>query len=289
MAASSRCPAIPPARLPDFDPAPTLRPVKAPLAFLLALLTVLPASAAALEQSVLQLFEQRCASCHYEGERNGRKGKKPLLTAATSLTALRRDESYILAGKPADSPLFRLVVLPEDHEDRMPQTRKPKGDPDYVPPLTAAEVAVLRQWIEAGGTAGDAGRRFTSDLDLLRLLAADLEKLPEADRADTRYLTLHNLRNLPAAVEPENDLEIYRAALAKLLNSLSWQPGIVRPEPINPERTVFRVKLSAYGWNPEMWHKLSAVYPYGLTRLGLDEWKVARLMGTDDAPFLRAD
>ncbi len=89
--------------------------------------------------SVLPILEQRCAKCHGA---NKQKGKLALHTQA-AIEAGGENGPVLAAGKPDDSELVRRILLPLDDEDHMPP--KEKAQP------TAAEVAVLRGWIAAGG------------------------------------------------------------------------------------------------------------------------------------------
>jgi len=84
------------------------------------------------------ILESRCYECHGETKQKGRlrldqrgsvfeppKGKKP----------------RVVAGKPDESTLYTLTVLPKDDADIMPA----EGEP-----LTAEQIALIRTWIEQG-------------------------------------------------------------------------------------------------------------------------------------------
>ena len=118
-------------------------------------------TATALDRQVLDLFQQRCADCHGLKQTKYSKPKKPKLDAGTDLAALRNNADYIAGtdlaalrnnadyitrGSAANSPLFQRVTLAADNEERMPESsaKEPR------PPLTLAEVGILRQWIEPG-------------------------------------------------------------------------------------------------------------------------------------------
>src|SRR5690606_31591589 len=51
--------------------------------------------------------------------------------------------AIVVAGKPADSTLFELITKEHADPDRMPN----KGEP-----LSDAEIAIIRAWIERGAT-----------------------------------------------------------------------------------------------------------------------------------------
>ncbi|MBX6313608.1 MAG: PSD1 domain-containing protein [Isosphaeraceae bacterium] len=81
---------------------------------------------------VLPLLKQRCAACHTNGKYKGG------LSMDTRETLLKAE--VVVPGKSEESPLIDRVMDP-DPEQRMP----PKG-----PPLTAEQIATLRNWIDQG-------------------------------------------------------------------------------------------------------------------------------------------
>ena len=62
----------------------------------------------------------------------------------------------------------------------------------------------------------------------------------------------------------EDELLSYRIAISKLVNSLSWGKRIVKPEPIDPDRTILRIDLRDVKWNAKIWERILEAYPYGL-------------------------
>jgi formylglycine-generating enzyme required for sulfatase activity len=83
------------------------------------------------------LLEGACISCHKADKAEGE------LKLTTRALAMHGGEhgAALVPGKPADSKLYALTVLPRDHDDIMP----PKGGP-----LTKAQTEMLRNWIEQG-------------------------------------------------------------------------------------------------------------------------------------------
>jgi len=88
-------------------------------------------------RQVKPILESACLSCH------GPDKPKGDLSIHTRAAALSGGESgtSLVPGKPDDSLLYSLTILPADDDDIMP----PKGDP-----LTKAETTILKQWIEEG-------------------------------------------------------------------------------------------------------------------------------------------
>ncbi len=232
----------------------------------LLILCALPLSAVADDAAVLKIFETRCADCHREDE-------TPILHAGINLFSLRATE-----GEP-ESILDR-VTRADGVKGRMPKSTGKPGDPGHVAPLTTEEIAALTAWAQGDSKPTVAGappeassapaampapapRPFVPLREEIRLIAADVAGLDPALRPFSRYLTLTNLANGTDTAEPQ--LETYRAALSKLLNSLSRGAKIVVPVAVDPGRTIYRLDLRDYGWTAGDWEEhLVKGYPYGL-------------------------
>lgn len=90
------------------------------------------------DKDIKPIFEKACVECH--GEKKS-KGKLKLDTLANTLKASENGKS-VIPGKSADSALVKAIArLNED--DAMPPEGKSK-------PLTAAEVGLVRAWIDQG-------------------------------------------------------------------------------------------------------------------------------------------
>jgi formylglycine-generating enzyme required for sulfatase activity len=89
-------------------------------------------------RDIQPLIESTCLSCHKDGKA---EGGLLLHTRAQAVKGGDGKGSGIVPGKPAESALYKLTVLPKGHDDVMP----PKGDP-----LTKGQTEALRQWIEEG-------------------------------------------------------------------------------------------------------------------------------------------
>jgi mono/diheme cytochrome c family protein len=182
----------------------------------------------------------------------------------------------IVPGQPEQSKLLRRV-----HDGEMPPAEeKQRPSPN--------DVAVLRRWIEAGAPDFQTIETRSETLplaELPRLIRDDLARLPERDRRFARYFTLTHLLNNGLA---EDELQTYRQALSKLVNSLSWGREIVIPHPVDPARTVLRIDLRDYKWESGAWERILADYPYGVTTD--DETGRAMAAAADcRLPYVRAD
>src|SRR5205085_2518728 len=116
---------------------------------------------------------------------------------------------------------------------RLDEEEMPPGD---QPQPSKAEKQLIKQWIEAGAPPFptlDKRRPFRSELDILIAIRDDLQNLDPAERKFQRYFTLANLHN---NTQVRNDeLALCRAALSKVVNSLSWEARIHVPRIVDRE------------------------------------------------------
>jgi WD40 repeat protein/mono/diheme cytochrome c family protein len=218
----------------------------------LPLLLLLPAAAradkedpAALARKARAVLEANCHRCH--GKDGAVEGGFNYVVDLDRLLVRHK----VVAGNPDQSPLFRRVAA-----GKMP----PPGE---GPRPSADDIAVLRRWIEAGAPplVAAAKRPFVSDAEVCRLILADLDGIDKRSRRFTRYFTLTHLANAGLG---DDELQTYRNALAKLLNSLSWHPRITVPRPADPEKTILRIDLRDFVWDANLWNRILADYPYGV-------------------------
>jgi hypothetical protein len=103
------------------------------------------------ERHILPILKDRCIDCHrapYKDD-NGRLKKPKADLRLDSPNWIRRgseDGKVLEPGKPNQSTLYSLVILPSNDDDIMP----PKGDP-----LTDAQKLLLRTWILEGASFGN--------------------------------------------------------------------------------------------------------------------------------------
>lgn len=228
------------------------------------------------------IFANRCGQCHagdYEPELHGTVSLMNFFTE-------RDDSGTILL---AEAVLDRVQRAHDDSE-RMPKSKGAPGEKGFRSPLSPAELAVLEEWVKAG-KPDEVKREFISQTEVLKAILDDLNAASETQRGFFRYLTLSNLHNQTdaegRALVP--DLDPHRAAIGKLVNSLSMNAKITVPKAIDEAETIYRLDLRDYNWNAEQWEQVVSYYPYGI--IGIDRQKenlIAKHTGSPMA-FLRAD
>lgn len=126
-----------------------------------------------------------------------------------------------------------------------------------------------------GGGGDDCGL-ITSD-DVLRSVAHDLASLDGDDRSSQRYLSLAALSNAGTCGARLNEA---RAALVKLVNSLSIDTTPTQLVAIDAGETLYRLDMRDYGWDRELevggidyadaWEAIIASSPYAVPFVGDD-------------------
>ncbi len=208
------------------------------------------ASAQNIAQEAYTIFEQACLICHGE---NGSYRESLIIDH----NALLENEK-IIPGDP-DGSVFYQRLIETDAAKRMPLGQ---------PPLDPAAVETIRQWIAAGAPDWrDISRPqidFITAEAMLETIENHVNSLTLSDRSFTRYFTLTHLYN---AGETAETLNAYRRALSKLINSLSWGGKVVKPQPIDTEKTIYYIDLRDYEWDVRnvAWTQIEQAYPYKMT------------------------
>ena len=212
-----------------------------------------------------EVLNRRCFACH------GANG-----VARKNVFVLDRDR--LLASR---------TVVPGDPSSLLLALVETGAMPMGGPSLDSSEKDALRDWIVSGAPnwdhAADSKRTFLTEPALLALIRDDLLRSRERNRSFLRYFSLAHLHNAGVA---EAELDVYRSALSKLVNSLSWHREVTPLASIDARRTVFRVDLRDYNWTAATWNLLFAAYPYGIR--GSDSRAIDQLSGAP-LPYIRAD
>ncbi len=215
-------------------------------------------STAKLAESAQAFLEKYCYECHGGPNDQGTRLTNvldPKVLLAKPKNA--KQKPFVVAGDPQNSDIWLRAgnapySMPKEDAERQPSDEERK---------------ILEQWIKAGAPSAKATGRtpvFIDDAAALTAIRDHLrDKVQAADRPFQRYLTLVNLYNNQSITD--KSIRIHRAAVSKLLNSLSWEKEIAVPRPIDePSRTILNIDLRAYGWNARDWVEIEKAFPYGV-------------------------
>lgn len=217
-----------------------------------------PADPVVYEDLVAPIFERVCVSCHKPGKAKGklRMDTYDLLMEGGS------EGPCIEPGSVEDSLLVELIELPEDDEFHMP----PEGKPD----IEAAELAVVKWWIETGA---DPAKRL-SEFDVPAEVRAAIGELGSF------------------AVPEQDDTESPDDELVRLVADLDEEfPGALTLESDDPPGVSFSTIPLRGNLDDDGFTKISPLLPY-LTHVDLSasevtDRSVALLVPAENLRLLR--
>ncbi len=195
-----------------------------------------------------QILKRYCFRCHSgDGDDSG-------YAFDVRQVASLAEQDVIRPGDAKESTLYRLLSSGKMPPRNQPQLPKPSAD----------EAEIVRQWIDAGAPEIPKPKRrdFVGLQETLTSIQKHFSSLAPEDRSNVRYFTLTNLWN-DSEIDDAH-LRNTRAALSKVLNSLSWSPAIVLPQIVDSKGIVLAIDISRLGWTQEHWQSLLDAYPYGL-------------------------
>jgi hypothetical protein len=141
-----------------------------------------------------------------------------------------------------------------------------------------------------GGGGNDCG--FITSDDVLANVARDLASLDIDDRSSQRYLSLADRSNAGTCGA---DLDEARAALVKLVNSLSTDTTLTQLVSIDVGETLYRLDMRDYAWDRavevggtdfvDAWEAIVASSPYAVPFVG-DDADGAKLEAGTSVPVL---
>lgn len=247
------------------------------------------ATEADLAKSAYRILKDRCARCHGGS------------AVQAGIDVLSRDNLIQERGpagstfhfvKPGDVDSSQLIDSVAGGEDSyMPKSGSPEAKA-----MTDEEKELLSKWVASG--APFPKRRDIQHVSRKQMYKAMRDYLLDAksdDRSSLRFFSFAHLVNNPAVTEL--DLRLYRAALSKAVNSLSWERSVYLPREVpNSFGTVYAVDLRELGWDKrELWDGLLKQYPYGLKYGFVRDEELQELskdvskFSESELPLLRAD
>ncbi len=224
-----------------------------------------------LAQKAKQVLSKSCFRCH--GKNQSEEGGFDFVLDYERLIAT----NFVRPNSPDNSPLLERM---ESRDDPMP----PEGE---APRPSAADMKDFEAWIKAGAPSFDAKQqnRFVTNEEIHQWIADDIQKVEEEDRKYVRYFGATHLYNTG---DTPQELEVIRQALAKLVNSLSWNKELVSIVSIDPLQTIYRFDLRSAKWDRRVWETLAREYPYGIKYKFKSYEEVVEATGTR-VPLIRAD
>lgn len=237
-----------------------------------------------LDEKATAILKKHCAKCHDANFPNrSTDDYSGPLTSILNPRALFQ-QKYLIPKSAEDSDIYLRLS-----EGEMP----PPGDEPNGRP-SEDEIATVKEWINSISSLEAAKRQFLSVESEFAKVRDYLQTIPSDERSFVRFFSIrqsHNNRDLYS-----EDLDMLRLALAKSINSLSWQRTLVSLNPIDLQQTVYAIDLRDVGWSIATWDKVTSHYPYGVRydtspvddELNNNAVEVYRRTGTI-IPIIRAD
>ncbi len=228
-----------------------------------------------VSSEAIEILEDSCSTCHGAGSPG--LAKFDYVTDVYALIA----NGKISPGYPLESPLYNRVESGEMPPANVPDNQRPTDD----------EVDVLWTWIEECISAEigcGLGNDYISIDEMLSLMRNDISDTTEIspdEREFIRYFTLTHLYNSGICGE---DLEVYRYALFKLINSLSTGNKVVIPTFVDDRGTIFRIDLRDYGWDAQLWDQIVHANPFAIEYVKNEALDLKGFTGTN-VPFQAGD
>ena len=198
---------------------------------------------------VFAVFDANCAQCHQAGKLT-QPSPSGSLASILDLPQLARQSHIVRPGQPDASLLYQVLLDRHRPLELASDIKWPGAD----------DIARVRTWIAElppQTATCSQPKPITSD-DIAAIIDATVTAAGEAEARELRFITLAHLAN--ACASPA-EMEGYRQAIAKVLNSLSWGAQPVVPAALDEAKTVLSFKLSDIGWVEEHWNALARSEP----------------------------
>ena len=228
-----------------------------------------------VSERALTTLDDKCGKCHGAGSSG--QAQFDYVTDVYALIA----NGKVKPGFPLESPLYTRLDSGEMPPANVPSNQRPTED----------EVDTLWTWIEEcisvqlGCGQGDDFISTDDMLSWMRNDISDTTQISPDEREFIRYFTLTHLYNSGICGE---DLEVYRYALFKLINSLSTGNKVVLPVAVDERQTIFRIDLRDYGWDKGLWEDIVDANPFAIEFVKNEAADLKDFTGTD-VPFQTAD
>jgi len=192
-----------------------------------------------LGKEVKAILEQNCARCH-QGTKSGD------MDYILNLKQLVQNDK-VVPGIKEDSQLY-VRMQQQSMPPAFERTQRP----------TFGQIDQVGQFIDEldpGLYDSDTSCKtvpFLSQDDQIRLMASDIQNLDEIEKPFTRYLTITYNSNAGACEGERKELERQRFALFKGINSVSTNPVVGKPQPIDDAQTIYRIDIRDYNWDRQI-------------------------------------
>jgi hypothetical protein len=181
---------------------------------------------------LMPVFEAKCVSCHNESRS---KGEFSMVSIEKIIKGGESGNKGFIAGNADSSEVYKRIVLPEYHEDRMP--------PEGKAPMTTYETTLLKHWIDRGAD--------------MRVRVKDLRKDSVASVAVTQVLP-----DLDRYKRKQEIAKVKDERLHKELQQLAFRLNIIIEKDSSADENMYTVSMK-FPPAPLGSEQLRELAPYG--------------------------
>lgn len=191
---------------------------------------VVPAACIDLQPRVLGILETNCAKCHGPGSA-GLGGINYMLDLDELIAS-----NTVIPGDAEGSRIYARMTSPTNAMPPATETQRP----------STTDAEIVGKWIEeCAGVQSCADQPFIPRDQMLMAINQDLSTINLESLPFTRYFSFVHLHN---AGWCDAEIEVFREALSKLVNSLSHGILIKPPVAIDKDRLIYRIDIGDYKW-----------------------------------------
>ncbi len=189
-----------------------------------------PGACVDLVPRVKGVLENNCAKCHGAG--TAAQGGIDYILNLDELIA----QNKVVPGDAATSRIYARMVAAMNPMPPSAETQRPS-------PL---DQDIIEAWInQCAGVQSCADQPFISRDEVLLKINQDLGSVNLEALPFTRYFTFVHLHNAGFC---DAEINVYREALSKLVNSLSLGTQIKAPVAIDDDKLIYRIDIGDYEW-----------------------------------------
>ena len=218
-----------------------------------------------LKDQAQNILLSNCGGCH--GSRLTKESAKAGMNYIDNMDLLAQNGKIV----PLDATASPIIQKMRDGTMPPGGPRVSDADIDFV----ATYINEADNWPTAPKTTCNDNPALDFD-DLYQTVAGDLRDQDTDDQPFLRYISLDN--RAAAGVCTDTALDLERQGVTKLLNSLSVDASIVRPDIVNTKQTLFRIDIRDLKWDreivvngetfPDVWEAIVAANQYAVPFIG---------------------
>lgn len=193
-----------------------------------------PTACVDLAPRVLGVLETNCAKCHGAG--SAAQGGIDYILDITRLIETKK----VVPGDPEASRIYARMVSPETPMPPVAEMQRPD----------AGDIEAVGKWIDQCAGVQSCGDQEFIDKDaILQAISTDISSSGAVSSENRKFVRYFSFVHLHNAGWCDSEIEMFRQALSKTINSLSQETQIKPPVAIDAQRLLFRVDISDYDWD----------------------------------------